>query len=194
MDEETQRAIKERFQRLPKVLQDAITSANIAQHLRELATTHKLHLDQWEALENEVMLTLLGLEQVDVLRENIQREIGADEATASALAADISRIVFEPVRQELERGLEHPQAKTKEVSTVETARQEVLANKPEAGSEQPANSVAPSATNRVSPATPPPPPPEGKAERGPASGAYKPGETSSMRKVIEDDPYREPPQ
>src|SRR3989344_856753 len=36
-------------------------------------------------------------------------------------------------------------------------------------------------------------PTEKKAERGPASGAYIPGEPSSARKVVEDDPYREPP-
>ena len=51
--------IGEQFKKLPKVVQDAILSADVEMHMRELADKHKLHFDQWSALENEVMFALL---------------------------------------------------------------------------------------------------------------------------------------
>lgn len=180
-DTEFKELIKKRFGQLPRVVQEAIVSADVEKHLRELAETHKLHLDQWELLENEVQMTLLGIQPADKLTENIEKEVGVSNEIAKILAESISKIVFEPIRQELERQLEHPEAKAEEVSGVEAARAQVLG-----GEERP---VAPP----VLPATPPAPPPAGKAVRAPVSEAYKAGEPSSARKAIEDDPYREPP-
>jgi hypothetical protein len=180
-DKDFKKIIKERFGQLPKVVQDAITSADVEKRLRDLANTHKLHLDQWETLENQVMLTLLGIEHSDDLEKNIKSGVGVDEETAKSLTADISKIVFEPIREELERQLEHPDAKAAEVSGVEAARTQVLG-----GEMKPA---APA----VLPATPPQPQPTERAVRAPISEAYKAGEPSTARKAIEDDPYREPP-
>lgn len=201
--EELEKKLQERFAQLPKVVRDAVASADVEQHLRDLANIHKLHLDQWEKLENEMVLALLGFQQIDNLQENIKNEVHVDDATAAALAADISRVVFEPIREELERMLEHPEAKEKEISDVEAARAQVLAGQPVADNIQQsaASSNLDSATSYklqatsfpVVPATPPPPPPATRAERGPASGAYKSGEPSIVRKSVEDDPYREPP-
>ena len=185
--------IQERFKQLPKVVQDAITSADVEKRLRALAETQKLHVDQWQALENEVMLALLGFSPIDELAGSIQKEVGVSEDIAKQIAGDISKIVFEPIRQELERGLEHPEAKTASVSDVEAARIQVLGQAPIAN-EGIAIKLPEPARPSVAPGTPPQPPPETKVERGPASGAYKPGEASSTRKVVEDDPYREPPQ
>lgn len=170
--------LAEQFKGLPKVVQDAITSADVQKHMRELADIHKLHLDQWQSLENEVMLTLLGVQAVDQLEKNIQSEVGVPQDTAAALAADISKIVFEPIRQELERQLEHPEAKAAVVSGVEAAGAQVLSREK---------------TPTVAPATPPAETPAEKAVRAPVSEAYKAGELSTERKSVHDDPYREPP-
>lgn len=118
--------LEERFAQLPKVVQDAITSADVEKHLRELAETHKLHLDQWEKLENEVMLALLGFQRAEDLAENIQKEVNVDASTAAQIAADISTIVFVPIRQELERDLSHPDAVAKQETGVDTVRAQVL--------------------------------------------------------------------
>jgi hypothetical protein len=177
--EETQmsKQLQERFAQLPKVVQDAINSADIEKHLRELADTHKLHLDQWETLENEVMLTLMGFERSEDLEKNIEDEVGVPQDVAAALATDISKVVFEPVREELERALNNPHAKDEVIGAVEAAGKEALAQE-----------HAPA----VAPATPPPPPTEEKVVRAPISEAYKAGEPSVARKSVEDDPYREP--
>lgn len=175
-DQQLQQDIKARFSQLPKVVQDAITSADVEKRMRALADSHKLHLDQWESLENEVMLALLGFDAIENLDDNIEREVGVDRDAARALAEDISRVVFEPIRAELERQLEHPQAKTEQVSDIETARAQALAPAPA----------------RTAP-TPPVSAPQKQVVRAPLSENYRPGIASSDRASVVDDPYREPP-
>ena len=176
--------LKERFGQLPKVIQSAITSADIQKQLRTLADTNKLHLDQWQLLENEVMMTLLGFQATEELANNLQSDLDISHEMSVSLAADISRIVFEPIRAELERELEHPDAKAAEVSGMEKMRASELN-----AAAAPAAPTAPT----VAPATPPAPSPVGKIERAPVSEAYKAGETSAARKSVHDDPYRESP-
>jgi hypothetical protein len=175
-------AIQERFAKLPKVVQDAITSSDVEKHMRELADKQKLHVDQWQSLENEVMLALLGFKQAEELEKNLQKEVGISGDVAHELAININNIVFEPIRQELERQLTHPEAREATVSDIEAARTSLLAGE-NAKQAQPA-APAP---------TPPTPPPQTAAARAPSSGDYKPGGVSSERKTIVDDPYREPP-
>ena len=95
---ELENTLKERFAKLPKVVQDAIMSADVEKHMRELAETHKLHLDQWQTLENEVMLALLGVQKAEDLEKNIKSEVGVPDDIAKALTENISKIVFEPIR------------------------------------------------------------------------------------------------
>jgi hypothetical protein len=178
-----QKQLAERFKQLPKVVQDAITSADIQKRLRELASAHQLHIDEWNTLENEVMLTVMGFERPESLEKNIQKEIGVSTEIAHALATGISQIVFEPIRQELERQLEHPAAKEVVLTGVEAARSQALSGESGTASA----SAAPPAP------TPPTPAPDTTAVRAPASGAYKPGEASTERKSVVDDPYREEP-
>lgn len=178
---EFQKQLAERFKQLPKVVQDAITSADIQKRLRELASTHQLHIDEWDALENEVMLTIMGFERPENLEKNIRKETGTSSEVAHALAASINQIVFEPIRQELERQLEHPAAKEVILTGVEAARSQALSG----------SGNAPAASQPALAPTPPAPTPETTAARAPASGAYKPGEPSSEREEIADDPYRE---
>ncbi len=169
--------IKARLAELPRVVQDAITSADVEKEMRSLADKHKLHIDQWSALENEVQLALLGFQPVEDLPKNIQSELSVSLDEANSLATDINTIVFEPIRKELERQLEHPDAEAAVVSGAETMRQGILS----------ASQAA------VLPATPPPPPPTEKAVRAPLSSAYTAAVPSTERKAVEGDPYREPP-
>jgi hypothetical protein len=79
---EFQEAIKERFLKLPKVVQEAIVSADVQKHMRELAETQKLHLDQWESLENEVQMTLLGIHAAEDLTKNIEARVKVSNEVA----------------------------------------------------------------------------------------------------------------
>lgn len=194
-DNELGELIRERFASLPAVVQQAIVSADISKRLQELAKKHNLHLDQWEALENEVQLTLLGVKTSEKLSENIQSEIGVDVQTAIALATDISQIVFEPIRQELERQLEHPAAVAEKTTGVEDMRTQVLTDAAHDVSTAAAQSApaAPAVASApaIAPGTPPAPPVTAQVERAPVSSTYAPAAPSHERKTIEGDPYRE---
>lgn len=202
MDEHTEidEMVKEQFRRLPKVVQQAIVSADVEKQLRELADKHNLHLDQWGILEDQVQMTLLGIKHNDELAANIQSELALSAEEAQSLAADVSRIVFEPIRQELERQLEHPDAKAAAVSDTEAVRQQMLTGNAVAAQEEltPASAAAPvapatpaaPAAPTVAPATPPTPPPATTAERAPIASTYQ-STASHERKEIEGDPYRE---
>ncbi|HWP61540.1 MAG TPA: hypothetical protein VN495_02980 [Candidatus Paceibacterota bacterium] len=182
-EKELQEQLAARLKQLPKVVQDSIHSADVEQHLRQLADSHKLHLDQWEVLENEVMLTLLGFQQPEELAAELQKDLEIEAATAASLAEDISRIVFAPIRLQLEKELEQSAPADKsglESHTLEQASMAVPA--PVAPAPVPTAPV---------PATPPPPPPEGRAERAPISASYAAQQPSHERKIIEGDPYRE---
>ena len=182
-DKDLSEKMKARFNELPLVVQVAIKSAEVEKHLRELADTHKLHLDQWQLLENEVMLTLLGFEEPESLQANIKNEIGVTDEIAKALADDISYTIFAPVREELERQVVHPDAKAAQVSDIDALRRQTLADDTRPPSGPPKAPVLPS--------TPPAPPPAGKVERAPISTSYKAAAPSKERKSIEGDPYRE---
>ena len=176
--EELNGQIQEHFKKLPRVIQDAITSADVKKQLRSLADTSKLHLDQWQLLENEVMLTLLGFQVPEELADHLKNDLDISGDAARELATSISTIVFQPIRAELERSLDNPQATDAKVSDVEEAgRQAIAAEKAAA----------------VAPATPPQAPNTDKVARAPISESYKAGEASTERKSVHDDRYREPP-
>lgn len=179
--------IKARFAQLPKVVQQAIAASDIQKNLRGLSSTSSLHIDQWESLEHVVMLTLLGIHPIEELEQHISSDVDVPQEMAHELAEHINNTVFEPIREELERQLEHPDAQAKEVSEVEAVRDQALANTEEQSTPQ-----APS-TPAIQPATPPAPTPEVKVTRPTESTNYKPGETSAQRAAVHDDPYREAP-
>ena len=82
MTEDKNIAIKKRFAELPAIVQQAITDASIETKLRALAETHKLHLDQWVLLEDEIMLTLLGIEDPKNMAKNIATKVGISDEIA----------------------------------------------------------------------------------------------------------------
>ena len=178
--------LKTRFLELPEAVQDAITSADVDSRLRELSVTHKLHLDQGQKLENEVMLALLGIQSLEKLEENIKNEVGVPAETASALANDIAEKIFLPIREELQREL-----------PPEGEMEQPVANQPVAGSLEPVANAANTVPSQqatsspVLPATPPAPVKTEKSIRAPISESYMSQIPSHERKAIDGDPYRE---
>jgi hypothetical protein len=188
---ELQEALRRRFKELPLVVQDAITSADVEKQLRALADTNQLHLDQWEIFQNEVMLALLGFQKVEDLELNIVQHVGISSDIAHNLAQNVNASIFEPIRAQLEHGLEHPDAQATTMTGTEVARVQILKAE---HAENPASVATPPVATRppVQPATPPAPIPEVKIIKPSNSSEYRPGEASSQRKTIADDPYREP--
>jgi hypothetical protein len=162
------------------------------EQLREMEKKYGLHVDQWAKLENQIMMTVLGISDPQTLVDDVVEEVVIDRSLAQTIVDDVAVTIFKPIREELERQLENPNAKTEEVSDVDAMRAQVLEGTP---AEVAAPAVAPTAPTGPSPigATPPPEAPTEKAVRAPISENYKAGEASTERKAVHDDPYREPP-
>lgn len=182
----------ERFKQLPQVVQNAITSADVQQRLRTLSNKNHLHLDQWGALENEVMLTLLGIQSAENLSLNIQKHVGLPPEIATPLTEEVMKIVFEPIRLEMERELQHPEAQAVVKTAIDSVRTEAL--KQETAQDKTQDTAAPLPTTTPiippQPLAPLPTPPETKATRGIITPSYA-SAPSHERKTIEGDPYRE---
>ena len=178
----TQDQIRARFDELPDVVQEAILNTDIPSALRELHKSSNMHLDKWEILQRIVMSALVGLVPTSSIAESLSSELGADSEQVQALVPALAEKVFLQVREKLERELGHPEAKAETISDIEKVRRDAL------HAEGVATTPAPQS---VVPGTPPAPKTDAKVVRGPASGAYKPGEASTTRKQVADDPYRE---
>ena len=192
---EVEQALKERFLALPKVVQDAMLSADVETHLRGLSGKYKLHLDQWQKLEDEVMFTLLGIKSADQLLSTIETTLGMSETEALALTTDISHTIFEPIREQMERELGSPDAHAENMTRIEQVRTEMLGQeKVTLLAEHNIENPAPPNTTATPPkpfvATPPPPKPETQSIRTEVPPESHTG-TSSERKAIANDLYRE---
>ena len=126
MESDIKEVLAERFNALPKVVQDSITSSHVQEKLQGIAKKHSLHLDQWIPLENEIMMVLLGIQPMENMAANIANETGAPVEMAEAIAEDASSLIFEPIRKELERELSNPNAEAVEATPEEAARQAAL--------------------------------------------------------------------
>jgi hypothetical protein len=167
MDEEAKKIeaeLQKRFSQLHPVVQNAITSAQVTERLQELSETHKLHFDQWDKLENEVMMALLGIEKIEDLETNLRTEVGLSSEAASTISADVFTKIFGPIREEM-------------------ARQT-----------RPADTQPVPLQNDQMPIQQTPPPEITAEPKAPVSFSetYKGGVASKERKSIDGDPYREP--
>lgn len=169
-----QQELAERFAALPKSVQDVVTSADVEKKLRALSQKHKLHLDQWVLLENEIMLTLLGVEDPEDMAANIAKEVRVTPEVAQAIVADIATLVFAPIRQALQQGI--PGDALTRQTTTNTVQSDaaglVMPNQQNTDAQEPLTT---------------------KQKPTDLSGpAYQSGTSSTARKNVVGDPYREP--
>ncbi len=155
MGNDIEKQIQERFAQLPPAVQQAITDTSVEEKLRGLSAKYKLHLDQWVLLENEIMLTLLGLEEPKNMVKNIATEVGVSDEVAQKLVNDIAQQIFKPIR-EMMQGTLSRDALTR--SAVRTSDNESSAQEKRAPSD---------------------------------TSAYQRGQSSSERRDVQEDPYRE---
>ena len=90
--------IRERFAKLPEKLQQAITSAGVAEKLRMISQRYRLHLDQGQVLENETYIVLLGIDEAEKYEENLKRELKISPEDAGKIAHDVGEEIFLSVR------------------------------------------------------------------------------------------------
>lgn len=102
---------------LPETVQTAVVNANVEEKLRKLAKNYELHLDKWEILENEIMLTLVGAKNAAQMPASVSSAVGVDLETAQRMVDDIAVSIFKPIREELQDELENKKERAVETLT-----------------------------------------------------------------------------
>lgn len=131
--EEINTQIRERFRQLPPKLQDAITSADLSQKIKEIVKKHNLLIDEGGILEREVLFILLGLEPSSEFVDNISKELGLNKEEVTAIAEDVNTLIFDGVRthlREIEESVKAAEAESETLNKDATVEQTEMAAEP----------------------------------------------------------------
>ena len=166
MPDETDKIIAEHMQVLPVYVKDAFKAAQPFEKIRAIAADFKLHIDQTETLEQEVLLVMLGLESPDTFIDETSKSFDLSEEDSRKLVDRISSELFMPIRDAMQRYAEELAQKNSGEEVVDlspvqqpaadTALRTVPMNSPRGFSPLTANTSAPTVPQKpvVPPITP----------------------------------------
>lgn len=101
MDDSTKSIIQEQFKLLPKIIQDTILNSNWQEKIRRIVKNNNLHVDQGAAIENLVLITMLGIETPETFVENAKEYAEVTEEQAYTISNEVEREVFSDIRRKL---------------------------------------------------------------------------------------------
>lgn len=94
MDEETKKTLAERFDALPKSVQEVITSSHYEESLVEISKKHDLSIEQMGALEIETTMVMMGLAPAKDFARNIEKQLKIETGKAYEIEKEINEKVF----------------------------------------------------------------------------------------------------
>lgn len=97
MEQDTDKLIKEQFEKLPQPLQRALTLTSWKKLVGEVALGNGFGPDKAEILETEAMLVMYGFESQDDFANNLARELSIGNDQAITVSKDIETKVFSVV-------------------------------------------------------------------------------------------------
>lgn len=193
MEQDLEKQIKERFDKLPPAVQQAIQSADLEAKLQAIGQKDGLHIDQIGDLQDETLLVMMGLSDPGEFASRIEERLHLPPQKAVSIAEAISTQVFVPIRTSMQEFMEHQETG----ANVEVVKQAIANPSPAPTSATVPVSAKPNLsaaetmlqTKTVTVAPAPPQatkvaaslPSEASAKEGPKPAAYS------------ADPYREPP-
>jgi hypothetical protein len=185
MENSVQQTLLDAFNQLPSIVQRAILSSELEEKMRKLSEKHKIHLDKWTLLENEITFALFGITAPEDLAGNIESHVGIPREQAVAINNDAVEIIFEPIRKQLQETVAADKAKNPgQIVSIE--QQKVLDEigvKVPAGTAVQTSKTLSDILKRRS---------EGE-KVGDAKTKNNAGDSEAARGKIEGDPYRELP-
>jgi hypothetical protein len=101
MTDDIKNIIQEQFKTLPQVIQDTILNSKWEEKIRRIVTTNNLHIDQGAAIENLVLITMLGIEVPENFVENAKEYAKVSEEQAYNISAEVEREIFGDIRRKL---------------------------------------------------------------------------------------------
>lgn len=104
MDEDINNFFQKQAEVLPSEIRKYIISGEWEQNLNTIIQKFKLSEETAGVLGREVMIVLSGLEHPGVFRGEFASDISdIDDATIDAVVADVSNLIFQPIRPALEK-------------------------------------------------------------------------------------------
>jgi hypothetical protein len=162
---------------LHPVIKESIRSVKTSEFLQTLVKKYRFSLDKFNSLEAIVLMVLTGAITHEEMVETLVGELGIDAGTAAPLAEDLNRGIFIPIREEIERQLDHPDAKEKEGTPIEDMTAEILKTVSDGSPTPTTTSTGPQQDTVITP----------------GGTSYHAGTPSTARKDVHNDPYREQP-
>ncbi|MBP9715004.1 MAG: hypothetical protein KBD52_00740 [Candidatus Pacebacteria bacterium] len=98
MDDQTIKVLKERFEALPKSIQDMIMSTNYEETLLKIGQNNKLNVAQLAVLEKETTMVMMGLTDPEDFEEDLTRELGVSKELGFVIVAEINEEIFKDIR------------------------------------------------------------------------------------------------
>jgi len=99
MDEKTTKLIRERFDSLPKMVQEVILSSDYENSLIEIGKQFQLNVEQLGALEQETTMTMMGLIPLADFETELTREVNVDKEKGSRISKEVNEKVFLKIRE-----------------------------------------------------------------------------------------------
>jgi hypothetical protein len=93
--------IQDRFNELPKVVQDIILNSGWEKTTRHIVEKYNLRIDQGAVIEEETMFVMFGFDEADKFTENIMREAKIDRELAEKITEEINNDVFKLITEKL---------------------------------------------------------------------------------------------
>ncbi len=101
MDKDNKSVIYEQFKTLPPVIRDTILNSNWQDKIRRVVKVNNLHIDQGAAIENLVLITMLGIETPEDFVKNAMEYAEVTEEQAYNISAEVEREIFGDIRKKL---------------------------------------------------------------------------------------------
>jgi hypothetical protein len=112
----TSKQIQERFDKLPKDLQVAVSSTEIHDSILNIGKKYGLHIDQLGEMVDLVGLTMLGLSPSKNFVRVFSQQTGVKIDIATSIAEDVNKEVFDKIRESMktiEKEAEEKEEQTK---------------------------------------------------------------------------------
>ncbi len=90
----TEQELKEKYQRLPEEIKEAMFSDDLGKAMKDLAVKYGIDIDTIEEIESSARMVMFGLIHLDDFAAFLSRDLKIDIGVASKMTHEIAREVF----------------------------------------------------------------------------------------------------
>jgi hypothetical protein len=125
--------LQSKFDSLPEAIKDAITSVDFSEHLQTIGRNNGLHIDELDALLEEVGFVMLGETPSKDFPEKLGKRLNMTREKLEPLIKSVDNEIFQPIRTALMEVTARPSSTTTQSQNSTTTTQ---SNTPPASAEE----------------------------------------------------------